>query len=464
MSVSSRIITLAAAGSGGTTGGGTVSTFQSDVILNTCAYDTTYGAETVIPMGTIGPYWNGSASYYSIFMCKVLSSDGSVSQTYYDNQGATGAWFPNAYKAVIGGSFNYGFGPVGVYKLGFTRYQFSSSFGSGSAKGNSNSTAFTQSGCLGNVTNRVYSCGLDLFGGSDYRGTVQSQSVDGSTFYWGQTNSYITNVNDRCSSMINDSSDNLYVAMNWSDGSSSNKIPGMWKLNSSGTTQFSYYLNQSSSIVDVTSNCSQDGKGTDIDASNNIYTVNSKTGASALNNSRALTYIYSINTSGTIRWAKAIYKTDYNLQGHYALKVASDGDIWICGTITDVATSVTKAFFAKLDSSNGDLLSFTTIENATGVASAYVTLSSIIELSSGKLAMTGRWNGDGTEALQFIIEPNTVGDFGDFVFEDFTSQISEVTDSSASFSSRGSQSSYSGSMSGSSNNQAATVTTSVMTL
>ena len=439
---------------------------SGDIVLKSFDAD----SSTAYFCGTIGSYYNGSNAFYSIFLGKVNLSTGAVSDTYYDDQSATGAWFIDAEHAVLNGNNLICTGEQGAYYQGYSVYNKATNYSFVYNVGWKNSTSFTFCSAV-NKSNTAYlfSVGLDLFSGYDYKATVTKKDIDNNYTPWSTSLTLTAGQNDRASSVAcANAQDDAFVVLQMGG----NKYPGLWKVNEYGGTTWSRRIfPDGTNLIDTSGTISTPPNAIIMDSSDNAYVAfNVKMNTNVSTNGRVGTYVYKMNTSGVLQWAKLIYRSD----GDHTVNVTSveedsSGNILLGGYVADhTPTQETYDMFVARMNTSGTLTEFKTFRcaNTQSTSTFYFTPSRVKELSNGNIGALVSHN-IGTTGLNrgfFNCTPDMEGDFGDLFVEDYSGNITVTSDTSATASAAGSTSSVSPTMNQFTNNlTSASVTSSVST-
>lgn len=440
MSFTSRITNLAAGA-----GGGVGSAILTDITpssgnISLKSFDA--DSSTAYFCGTIGSYYNGSNAFYSIFLGKVNLSTGAVSDTYYDDQSATGAWFIDAEHAVLSGNNLICTGEQGAYYQGYSVYSKATNYSFVYNAGWKSSTSFTFCSALNKATpDYLFTCGTDLFSG-DYRATVTKKDIDNNYTPWSTSLTLTAGVNDRASSVAcANAQDDAFAVLQMGG----NKHPGLWKINEYGGTTWSRRIfPDSTNLMDTSGNITTPPNAIIMDSSDNAYVAfNLKMNTNVSTNGRTGTYIYKMNTNGALQWAKLMYRSD----GDHTVNVTSveedsSGNILLGGYVRDhTPTQQTYDMFVARMNTSGTLTEFKTFRttNTQSTSTAVFYPSRVRELSNGNIGALVTHNIGTTSNNRsfFNCTSDMEGDFGDILVQDYLSNITVTSDTSATASAAG---------------------------
>ena len=222
------------------------------------------------------------------------------------------------------------------------------------------------------ASGNVYICGYGYLSGTQY-GIIAKYDTSGAIQWQNIIGTSITNIGRAISV---DSSGNIYTA-----GTSIN-LPYRYalieKYNNSGTKQWSRQLIQLGSA---------DGFSVSFDLSGNVYVVG-QSYASGANN---LLYIAKYNSTGTIQWQRTLGNTSSSQNG-YGSAVDLSGNIYVCGS--SAATGSNNFLFSKLPSDGSltgtySIAGYNFVYAAAGLTDASSTLtSSAASFSSASSSLT----------------------------------------------------------------------------
>ena len=440
MSLASRKIVLSAAGAGGVVGGGFLTEFgvlnSTTVFVNVEDKPkealSVFGAswsDHVYLAGITYPYTGGNSAYQMMWGGMIDASDGSMSDQFsdYNTQNAGGAWFMKVYEMCLyrdtstADNSAIWAGSMGIYAQGYLKnyiYSYTWVYSNGAQW--KTSTDFTFCGKLENPTatnqRALFTGGQRLVSG-DYRATVDrtntSHSITNSA-----TVSYSFGRNDATYALVVKNSNNYVVTntrfdQNTFSGhtafSSSLGFAGAYKLSISSTYANNDVLNWTGFAKSI---CSEN--------SGNEYTYSAGTfnGNTTINNGQQIGYLSRISgtSSLTMQWNKGYYQ--YGTQiAFYSVDFASDGDLLIGGNYgTD------SGLIMKVDKDDGSIVYAKSIKSSASNTVVY----SVVMHSDGRLIVSGRVTTNNDNFVAFISE-DTLGDFGDYIFQDVSGSITTAT-------------------------------------
>lgn len=432
-------------GGAGATGGGYASEFTSTtgtpIIINTIEEAPSWMPANrqgkLYMTGKIGPYYQSNPAYYSLYFAAMDLSDGSMSDYFsvYDNMGAGGAWFLDSRAAILDNITNDPkitvAGVVSGYNQGFQRkYVYDNTFvhDRGSNYGISTSFAFdiafatAQEPTVARTSSSdYYIAGTDLFSG-DYQGTMMKMSYTGSR-QWCEKASYIHAKNDNLVAVRSCTQNSPVSVVTWNQ----NTEWGYWALNASGSNQGAIKAVMNGSYCANQRAYNVGHKTTDIDLAKgtqgHLYTSGRFVGASGFNNSKQFGFIGVANCNNGLQYVSSMgyYASDIDISIN-SLRLSPDKNyLWCSGNYTD-GVNPTQALFMKIDSTTLALELAVGVTAQSGTADCYGV--HLIELANGNICfhIDNTHLTDGN--VNLVISQDTLGDFGDYTFEDLTNQIS----------------------------------------
>jgi len=469
MATKVKLLQAAAGSSGGGTGSGILTDMDvgsSSLTLQGLDAD----SSTAYVIGKIQSYHNSSSAYSSIFLSKVSLSDGSVSDTYYDDQSANSAWFIDAKQALLSGNNLIVTGTMGAYYQGYAVYNKSTNYSHTYNAAWKTSTSFSFNSAIDKSdTDYLFTCGTDLFNASDYRAVVVRKDIDNNYTPWSVNLTVTAGQNDRAASVASTSSTNggCFAVLQ----TNGNKYPGIWKINEYGGTVWSKRVNpDTTNLVDHTAgSINTPFNAIVVDSSENAYVIqNHKLNTNISTNGRYGVYVYKINTSGVIQWSKLIYRSDGDHTVYStSLSFDSNGDLLIGGYVLDYTPTIRpySMFIARMDTS-GTLDEFKTftVQNTLSSSYYYFIPGTMKELSNGNIitTITHNINTSGFIRGMLNVTSDMLGDFDDILVEDYIDNITVTTDS-ATVSAAGTAATVSYTMNNLTNNLTSTSVTSTVT-
>ncbi len=443
---------IGAASGGGGAGSAILTTFSDPAASGTQAiafFDHAFDSNTAYLGGKISSYTGGVSAYNSILLGKINLSNGALSDANYDDQNATGAWFPNTTEVLLDGNAFYTIGTRSAYKVGYSKYDKSSSpFGYTITPKFGISTSFSNSGKLVDSGSYIMLGGLDLFPTSNYCAVLAKVNANSTSISWARYYNVQYQQNDKVQSLAVDSSDNSYCCLQ----TRANTKIGAWKVNSSGTTQWGKQFDPDTNLIHSTPSPAAGTVSTVVDSSGNYYnSFRVNLNSSLSSNNRHGTYIIKLNTNGGLEWAKLFYLAGNKMWYNTGMVEDSSGNLLVSGYTFDYGATQGSyaAYVMRVNPSSGALISAKTIGSTSSSPSSptaryFYPYSAIREHSSGNLQAAFGNNLDGTIRNSFFnMTSDFLGDFGDLLAEDVTSSLTVTTDSNASLSNHGGATSYS---------------------
>ncbi len=438
---------IGAASGGGGAGSAILTTFSDPAASNTQTIyfsDHAFDSNTAYLGGRIGAYTGGASAFYSILLGKINLSNGALSDANYDDQNATGAWFPSTSEVHLDGNAFYTIGTRSAYRVGYSKYDKSSSpFGYTQTPSFGLSTSFSFTGKLVDSGSYVMLGGMDLFPTSNYCGVLAKVSSNSMNISWARYYSVQYQQNDKVQSLAVDSSDNSYCCLQ----TRANTKIGAWKVNSSGTTQWGKQFDPDTNLIHSAPSPAAGTISTVADSSGNYYnSFRVYLNSSLSSNNRHGTYVFKLNTNGGLEWAKLFYLASGDKMWYNTGMVEdSSGNLLVSGYTFDYGATQGSyaAYVMRVNPSSGALIEAKTIGSTSSSPSSpnaryFNPISAIREHSSGNLQAVFSNNLDGTNRNSFFnMTSNFLGDFGDLLAEDVTSSLTVTTDSNASVSNQG---------------------------